>query len=226
MGKWMTVLVALAVAVAPVQAANRTTDFDVANHQVTNQLAGGKVEITEISKIEALADGDIISDTTFFFPAAPEKIVAALAEPDQMCKLAAFCKSCVKKGDTADGKGWTGEMTINAEKISRTLGAKSAWVREMKEVTLQHGEYRLPFELRKTESNGATELHFSLLQGRVFSKLELVVRVIPGGTSATTVVIQARTHSKLGSTLADRLNLAKRIVRDSGAVLDRAMSAQ
>jgi hypothetical protein len=226
MGKWMMVLVALAVAVAPVQAAGRTTDFDVSNHQVTNQLAGGKVEITEISKIEALTDGDIVSETVFFFPAAPEKIAAALAEPDQMCKLAAFCKGVTKTGATADGQGWTGEMTINADKVTRTLGAKSPWVREMKAVTQGHGEYKLPFELRQTQKDGATEIRFTLLKGKVFSKLEMTVRVLAGGPAATTVAITARTNSKLGSTLADRVTLAKRIVRDSAAVLDRAMTAQ
>jgi hypothetical protein len=224
MSKWMTTIVALAFVASPVLAANRTTDFDVADHDVKNQVAGGKVKVTEISKVEAVQGDDIVSETMFFFPAPAEKIAAQLSEPDQMCKLAAFCKGVKKIGDTADGKGWVGEMTINAGQVTKTLGAKSLWVADMKNATKQHGEYGLQFELRKVQTGNTTELQFRLLKGRVFSKLDMVVRVTSGGPSASTVTIQSTSNSKLGSNVSDRVTLAKRIIRDSAAVLDRAMT--
>ena len=214
------VLVGL-LAAAPLFAASKTTDFDVSNQVVTNQVAGGKVEITALTKIEALTDGDILSESSFFFPASADKIAAALNTPEGICKMAAFCKGVKNTGPLADGTGWAGEMTINAEKIAKVAGSGD-WVREMKMATQQHGEYAINFELRKTQEGPAQVLRFTLLNGKVLSKCDLTIRAFAGGPASTMVVVQARSNSKMAPTLADRVGLAKRIVRDSASILNRA----
>lgn len=221
MTKHTFVLVGLLVA-APLCAAPKTTDFDVASHVVNNQVAGGKVEVTAISKIEALADGDILSESSFFFPAAPEKIAEQLASPDGICKMAAFCKGVKNAGPLADGKGWLGEMTINAEKIAKIAG-NADWERELKGATQKHGEYTIKFELRRSQEGPAHVIRFTLLDGKVLSKCDMTIRVFQGGSASTMVVVQSRSNSKLAPTLADRVSLAKRIVRDSAAILNRAL---
>src|SRR4051812_34330404 len=90
----MFVLVGL-MAAAPLIAGN-TTEFDVSSHPVTNQVAGGKVEISSNTKIEALTTGDILSESVFFFPAKMEQITAALSSPEGINKMAAFSKNVVK----------------------------------------------------------------------------------------------------------------------------------
>lgn len=216
------VLVGL-LAVAPVFAGTKTTDFDVSNQVVNNHIAGGKVEITAVSKIEALTDGDILSESSFFFPAPAEKIAEQLATPDGICKIAAFCKGVKNTGPLADGSGWAGEMTINAEKIAKVAG-NGDWVRDMKNATQKHGEYTIKFELRKSQEGPAQVVRFTLLDGKVLSKCDLTIRAFAGGSASTMVVVQSRSNSKLAPTVSDRVSLAKRIVRDSAALLNRAFA--
>lgn len=216
------VLVGL-LAASPLFAASKTTDFDVSNQTVINQANGGKVDITALSKIEALADGDILSESSFFFPAPAEKIAEQLSTPDGICKIAAFCKGVKNVGALADGSGWTGEMTINAEKIAKVAG-NGDWVRDMKKATESHGEYTIKFELRKSVEGTAQVVRFTLLNGKVMSKCDLTIRAFAGGTASTMVVLQSRSASKLAPTVADRVSLAKRIVRDSASMLNRAFA--
>ena len=220
----MVLATSMMLAAAPLFAATKTTDFDVSAHSVNNLVAGGKVEITSLTKVEALTDGDILSESSFFFPAKPEQIVSEFSTPEGITKLATFCKGVVKTGATADGKGWTGEMTIDATKITKVAG-KGEWIRDFKQATAVHGEYKINFELRVEQETGATAIRFALLNGRVLSKCELTVRVLTGGPASTMVVVQSRSNSKLAPTLADRVSLAKSIVRDSAAILDHAFSA-
>jgi len=145
-------LVAAPLFAAPLFAAPKTTDFDVSSHTVDNHIAGGKVEITSLTKIEALEGGDILSESSFFFPAKPEAIAQQLSTPDGICKMAAFCKGVANTGKTADGQGWTGEMTINAQKIAKVAG-KGDWVRDLKTATAQNGE--LQDQLRAAHHAGA-----------------------------------------------------------------------
>lgn len=211
------------LAAAPVFAGTKTTDFDVSNQVVNNQIAGGKVEITAVSKIEALADGDILSESSFFFPAPAEKIAEQLSTPEGICKMAAFCKGVKNTGPLADGTGWAGEMTINAEKIAKVAG-NGDWVRDMKNATQKHGEYTIKFELRKSTEGAAQVVRFTLLDGKVLSKCDLTIRAFAGGSASTMVVVQSRSKSNLAPTVSDRVSLAKRIVRDSAAILNKAFA--
>jgi hypothetical protein len=223
--KKSTIILAGLLIAAPsfVIASSKTTDFDVSSHTVDNHISGGKVEITSLTKVEALEGGDILSESSFFFPAKPETIAQALSTPDGICKMAAFCKGVANTGKTADGQGWTGEMTINAQKISKVAG-KGDWVRDLKTATAQNGEYKINFELRTTQEQGATLINFKLLNGRVLSKCDINIRVVQGGPASTMVVVQTRSNSKMAPTVADRVALAKSIIRDGAAILDKSMA--
>lgn len=219
----MRTLTHLAIGLALITApafAGKNYEFDVSSAKV----AGGTIEINALSKVEALADGNIVSESTFFFPAAPEKIVAQLNDPAGLCKLASFCAGVEKVGATEDGQGWVGEMTIDATKISKVAGRNAEWVRDLKSATEPHGNYKLRFEVRSTKAGNDTVLSFLLLQGRVFTKLDVTVRVSAGGPAATLVAVRSLSNSKLGATVGDRLSIAKRLIRDSAAMLDHAVN--
>lgn len=211
-------LVCLALLVSQASAESRRTDFDVANHEVNNHAGAGKVEIASISKVEALDGGDVLSESSFFFPASADQIADQLYSADGICKLAAFCDGITETGKTENG--WSGEMSINAEKASRRL-ARNSWMRDLKQATEKHGDYKLKFDVARTQKNGVTEITFNLHEGKIFSKLQVTVRVIAGGAAATNVTVQSRTHSKLGSNIGDRMSIAKGIIRESPSLLDR-----
>lgn len=202
-----------------------TLDFDVAQTRVANRVAGGHVEVTSQTKIEALADGDIVSESAFFFPASPETIASQLAEPAGVCRLAAFCKGAERLGATPDGKGWVGEMTVSAAS-AKASPLRGGWTRELGEAARRHGEYKIRFEVRSEARPSMTTLTFNLLEGKIFQRLDVTVNVYKGAPASTLIVIQARSRSTLAPTVADRVSLAKRIVRDSAGMLDKALTGR
>lgn len=197
---------------------SRRTDFDVANHEVNSQTGAGKTEIASISKVEALEGGDVLSESSFFFPASADKIADQLYSAEGIGKLAAFAASVTETGKTENG--WSGEMTIDADKANKRL-ARNSWMRELKQATDKHGTYKLQFDVSRVERNGVTEITFNLHEGKIFSKLQVTVRVIAGGPAATSVTVQSRSNSKLGSNVGDRMSIAKGIIRESPSLLDR-----
>lgn len=219
-----TVLLGLALVASPVLAGPKTLDFDVAESKVTNHINGGRLEITTISKIEALNAGEIISESAFFFPAKPEQIVAQLLEPASLCKMSAFCAGVEKTGTTADGKGWTGTMKVEHSKI-KDKALKSLWTKDLQALAQKNGamEYPVTFEVRSEKMGTSTVITFSLLTGKVFQKLDIAVTVHEGGPASTMVTVRSRSHSTLAPAVADRVSLAKRLIRDGAEMLDRAL---
>jgi hypothetical protein len=204
--------------------ANPGLDFDVANSSVSNLTQGGDVEVTTLTKVEALEDGVILSETAFFHPATAERIVSTLSEEAGISGLSAFATGVTRTGPTEDGQGWKGEMSINLDNIRNSV-VRDLWTPEFVEKikNVQEKEYKLNFELRTSTAGEVTTINFKLLDGRVFQKLEVEARVFAGGSASTLVVVRARTKSSISPDVGERVLVAKKIMRAAPKLLNRSL---
>lgn len=227
--RWAILVLGLALVVGGpwLEASKGTLDFDIHVSKVESKTTGGSVEVTSLTKVEALASGDVLSETTFFYPASPDAIVSLFTSPEGICAASALCASARKVGPTSDGKGWTGEIQVDMDRIKdKAKILRTAWspaaLRKLQ--TTKERRYTIGFELRVQDEGAVKAIHFRMASGRVFTKLEATMRVFAGGSAASLVTFQSLTRSTLADDVTERVLLAKRLVRASPQIVDEALT--
>jgi hypothetical protein len=224
---WLVAALLLVVAPPVLAGQAKTLDFDTAQAQVANLTQGGTVAVSSVTKVEALAGGDIVSESAFFYPASPAQIVQALSTAEGLCKLSAFCKGIQKTGPTADGKGWQGEMTVDLTRV-KSPGSRDLWSPAFVARVQQapEKEYKARFEVTtESATPDSTTVRFKLTGGRIFQRLDVECQVFKGGSAASLVVVRAWTRSSISDDVGERVYVAKRVMRMSPRMLGNALTA-
>jgi hypothetical protein len=202
-------------------------DFDEHQTSVKDRVKGGSVKVSGLTKVEAVADGDVLSECAFFFPAPADGIADLIASPEGICGLSVFCEGVKKTADLPGGKGWSGEMAIDLDRArSRITDMRAIWspTAIQKIQSQKEKKYVSRFEVWREDAGDMRCVRFKLTSGRLLSKLEMTIRVQSGGAAATLVTVSVRTRSDLADSVRDRVLLAKRVVRSSPRLLDDAFT--
>jgi len=202
-------------------------DFDTFKSTVQHRTgAEGTVDVVSQTKIEALESGDLVSETSFFYPAAAQAISDLLSSAEGLKALAPVARE-IRRID-GDDSSWSGEMDIDLGGADKDAEAqKLLWSPELFEQlrSKQEQQYTVAFRMsRTTDDDGMTTIRFILAGGKIFPKLDVTARVLAGGTAATLFSMQVRSQSTIAKDVQDRMNLAKRIIRASPQLLDGAFS--
>jgi hypothetical protein len=227
--KLLTSALSLALAFGPAAALAAPVDFEVfVNEGVKNRTQGGKVDVTSTAKAEATAEGEVIGEAAFFFPATPAAIVEALSTPEGIKGFSPAATS-VPTVKSKLANGWSGEMAIDLSRADKVSGDHGSVLTPELLANIRSAEgdkkYTVEFTVTQEATADLKTVRFELKGGKLFQQLLVTVRVQVGGSASSLVTVITRSKSTLEKSTEARVSLAKRVLRAAPRLLNATLNA-